>query len=129
MRSDEQMEAMETGEDRAIVRALRTGATPAPEFRARLKQSFMSEAESDARRRKAYKVSILGLPRFYINLAAVGAAAALVLMAFTYNVWFKPAPTVNTADELHQSVAVTEQADSEPHNMLLGNHQLLGHLF
>ena len=120
MRSDEQMEAMETGEDRAIVRALRTGATPAPEFRARLKQSFISEAESDARRRKAYKVSILGLPRFYINLAAVGAAAALVLMAFTYNVWFKPAPTVNTADELHQSVAVTEQADSEPHNMLLG---------
>lgn len=120
MRSDEQMEAIETGEDSAIVRALKTGATPAPEFRARLKQSFLSEAESDARRRRAYKLSILGLPRFYINFAAVGAAAALVLTAFTYNVWFKPAPTVKTAEEQRQSVAVIEQADSEPHNMLLG---------
>ena len=114
------MEAMEAGEDSAVVRALKTGATPAPEFRARFKQSFLSEAESDARRRKAYKLSILGLPRFYINLAAVGAAAALVLTALTYSVWFRPAHTLKTAEELRQSVAVTEQADSEPHNMLLG---------
>lgn len=113
------MEAIETGEDSAIVRALRTGATPAPEFRARLKQSFLSEAESDARRRKAYRLSILGLPRFYINLAAVGAAAALILMAFTYSVWFRPAHTLETAEEQRQSVAMTERADSEPHNALL----------
>jgi len=114
------MEAMETGEDRAIVRALRTGAMPAPEFRARLKQSFLSEAESDARRRRAYKLSILGLPRFYVNLAAVGAAAALILMTFTHSVWFRPASTLDTAEELHQSVAVTEQADSELPSTLLG---------
>ena len=120
MRSDEQMEAIETGEDSAIVRALKTGAPPAPEFRARLKQSFLSEAESDARRRRAYKLSILGLPRFYINLAAVGAAAALILMALTYSVWFRPAHTLQTAEEQRQSVAVTEQADSEPHSVLLG---------
>ena len=77
------------------------GATPAPEFRARLKQSFLSEAESDARRRRAYKLSILGLPRFYINLAAVGAAAALILMVFTHSTWFRPAPAVQTAEEIH----------------------------
>ena len=56
MRSDEEMEAMEameTGEDWAIVRALKSGATPAPQFRARFKQSFLSEAELDARRRRA----------------------------------------------------------------------------
>ena len=120
MRSDEQMEAIEAGEDSAIVSALMTGATPTPEFRARLKQSFLTEAESDARRRRAYKLSILGLPRFYINLAAVGAAAALVLMAFTYGVWFRPARTLETAEEQRQSVALTEQADSGPHSVLLG---------
>ena len=102
MRSDEQMDAMEelqTGEDWAIVRALKSGATPAPEFRARLKQSFLLEAESDARRRKAYKLSILGLPRFYTNLVAVGAAAALILMAFTYSIWLKPGPAPQIAEE------------------------------
>ena len=123
MRSDEQMEEMEelqAGEDWVIVKALKSGATPRPEYRARLKQSFLLEAESDARRRKAYKLSILGLPRFYINLAAVGAAAALVLMAFTYGVWFRPARTLETAEEQRQSVALTEQADSGPHSVLLG---------
>lgn len=102
MRSDEEMEAMEameTGEDWAIVRALKSGATPAPQFRARFKQSFLSEAELDARRRKAYKLSILGLPRFYVNLAAAGAAVALILMAFTYSIWFKPAPALQIAEE------------------------------
>lgn len=102
MRPDEQMEVMETletGEDWAIVRALQKGAAPAPEFRARLKQSFLSEAESDARRRKAYKLSILGLPRFYVNLAAAGAAAALILIALTYNIWFRPAPALEIAGE------------------------------
>lgn len=106
MRSDEQMEAMETletGEDWAIVRALRKGAAPAPEFRARLKQSFLSEAELDARRRKAYKLSILGLPKFYVNLAAAGAAAALILIALTYNIWFRPTPALEIAGEPHQS--------------------------
>ncbi len=104
MRSDEQMEAMEelqAGEDWVIVKALKSGATPRPEYRARLKQSFLLEAESDARRRKAYKQSILGLPRFYINLAAVGAAAALILMVFTHSTWFRPAPAVQTAEEIH----------------------------
>lgn len=96
MRSDEQMEA---GEDWAVVRALENGAAPAPQFRARLRQSFLAEAEADAHRRKAYKLSILGLPRFYINLTAVGAAAALILAAFTYSIWFKPAPALQIAEE------------------------------
>ena len=105
MRSDEEMEAMETGEDRAIVAALRSGAAPAPEFAARLKQSFLAEAQSDAHRRKAYSLSILGLPKFYINLAAAGAAAALILMAITYNSWLKPTPTLEIAESVSESAA------------------------
>ncbi len=106
---DEMCEGITDGEALAMLRALRRGGAPAPDFRAQLKQSVLAEAQSDARRRKAYKLSILGLPRFYVSLAAVGATAALVLMAFTYNSWFRPVSAPEIAETLREPAAVSDQ--------------------
>lgn len=118
MRPDEEIGAMETSEYQAILKALRSGAAPSPEFRARLRQSFLVEAQSDAHRRRAYSPWILGLPKRYIRFAAAGAVAALVLITIAHSGLFRPTPALRISRSGEPGHSLEAPAGSRPDNAL-----------